>query len=387
MNATRSCRLTLLLALFLAGCADAQPTGSTGLDGADVVLTDQPDEVALIGRTEGESWEMLSGVRAVAFDAQDNAYIIDGQASAVFVYDANGAFIRQIGRRGGGPGELQSPWNIVVLEDGDVVINDRGHAALIIFDNAGSYVRNISWRGLPGGVSGIHALGPRQLLLHGGSTSSDGTPEGTRVARAMILDLAEGEPRVITEFETTAILAFRVEAGGNTLTVMRTPEYAPGTFMGATPNGEILVQHESAYRVKVLDGSGAVVGTIERPIPPRLVGAAEKEAWQRRREEQHAATGAPGPPPPMAYEMPFADEMSVVTGFLADPAGRLWIQRRQADGGHEGAIDLVTTDRRYLGTLPPQPLPPPSPPPASPRGSCAMTSTSSAYPFAGCRRP
>jgi hypothetical protein len=53
----------------------------------------------------------------------------------------------------------------------------------------------------------------------------------------------------------------------------------------------------------------------------------------------------------------FAPVMSVVTNLISDPRGRLWIQRRRADGDPTGPIDLITLSGQYVGTLQAQTMP------------------------------
>jgi hypothetical protein len=62
-------------------------------------------------------------------------------------------------------------------------------------------------------------------------------------------------------------------------------------------------------------------------------------------------------PTSLPVEPTFAEVMSVVSGITTDPHGRVWVQRRNADGTAAGPIDLVDAAGRYIGTLPAQPLP------------------------------
>ena len=70
------------------------------------------EEVFRVGSLEGESWEMLGTLRRVGFDARGNLYIFDGTGGVsgpwldprVLVFDATGAFVREFGRSGEGPG-------------------------------------------------------------------------------------------------------------------------------------------------------------------------------------------------------------------------------------------------------------------------------------------
>src|SRR5688572_1248692 len=79
------------------------------LPARDKILSEKPAVVYSIGKEEGADWEILSGVRSVAFDARDNLYVLDGNNYRVLVFDATGKYVRSISRQGEGPGELMAP--------------------------------------------------------------------------------------------------------------------------------------------------------------------------------------------------------------------------------------------------------------------------------------
>ena len=63
-----------------------------------------------IGRAFGDSPDapdLFGQPIAVATDDVDNIYVADHQSSDIRVFDSAGNFVRRIGRRGRGPGELQ----------------------------------------------------------------------------------------------------------------------------------------------------------------------------------------------------------------------------------------------------------------------------------------
>jgi DNA-binding beta-propeller fold protein YncE len=99
--------LPVAVLVSLAAAAHGQQT--TTLPARDRGLTDRPVEVYSIGRAEDRSWEMFSSIRGVAFDASDNLYALDAGNHRVLVFDGSGRFVREFGRRGSGPGELQGP--------------------------------------------------------------------------------------------------------------------------------------------------------------------------------------------------------------------------------------------------------------------------------------
>jgi hypothetical protein len=178
-----------------------------------------------------------------------------------------------------------------------------------------------------------------------------------------------------------AILAPQVTqnsiAGGQAqrISVRRDPVFSPRITFGVLPGGFLALHHDTEYLVRIFHPNGQPARTVSRPIQPKRVTRRDQDAWQERQASsasgggqsivfstgggdapsaasRAAATAAIGSATP-----DFAEFMSVITAIRTDPQGRVWIQRRNADGDDRGPVDLVDAMGRYIGTLPPQPLP------------------------------
>ena len=149
MNASRlaSINSSLLMAV-LVGPSSLLAQEIVEVTGRDQRIDPEFEEVYRIGVVDGESWEMLGTVSHVAFDAQGNLYVFDRAGGLfsdlrVLVFDATGAFVREFGRSGQGPGEFHMPMNYAVWRDGTTIVSDMGHAAYQMFDPSGEFVRMV----------------------------------------------------------------------------------------------------------------------------------------------------------------------------------------------------------------------------------------------------
>jgi hypothetical protein len=371
--------VALLSSALLALPAAAQQ--QVAMPARDRALTDQPAPVFTVGAAEGENWEMFSGILATAFDAAENLYVLDSQNARVVVFDASGRFVRQFGRRGGGPGELMVPIALTIAADGNVVLNDVGNRALIVFRPNGEHLRNVPYP-MDGGIPfGAIFADPR-----GGVVTRLNTPiaeqSGPRHASIIRQVLDERiAPVQIARFEVPAPQV--VEAGDNRRMVINMdPVFAPRPTFGVLPGGGLALHRTEDYAVEIHDGAGRHVRTLARPFTPRRVTKKDRDDWEERSRQSAASGAAPGRVMvtssgggnpqisfggsgggsvpgtlPVQIDRQFAEVMSVVTGVRTDPSGRIWIQRRHEDGRDAGPIDLANADGRYIGTLPAQSLP------------------------------
>lgn len=86
----------------------------------------------------------------VAIRPDGSFYVSDGYVnSRVALFDKNGTWVREWGRKGDGEGEFSNPHGLsLVPGDTDVVIADRENSRLQLFDGAGTFRRQ--WRGVAG---------------------------------------------------------------------------------------------------------------------------------------------------------------------------------------------------------------------------------------------
>ncbi|MGH7447575.1 MAG: 6-bladed beta-propeller [Longimicrobiales bacterium] len=346
------------------------------------MLKDRPIPVFTVGTVDGRDWEMFSGIRSVAFDRSDNLYLLDGQNRRVVVFDANGKFVRQFGRKGGGPGELQAPLAMDIASDGSVVVSDLGNRAFIVFRPDGEYVRNIPFDEELGFPMNMAADARAGIIVRATARVRPDQPvvdHFSPIYRQPLAGTAAAQPLYRVPTPAPRVMQSTGTGPARRVSMSMDPVFGPRPTFGALPAG-VALHHESAYAVRILDAAGRHVRTLTRDFKPRKVTKKDQEEWleQRRNDAANgtgptvvmmratpagrsASVGTGGQAPSgMAMSLDnveFAEFMSVVTSIRTDPQSRIWVQRRGADGKAAGPIDLMMPDGRYIGTLPPQELP------------------------------
>ena len=400
---TRRTRQLVLLALPLAavGCGrDAGPAaGSTagsaaaGLDSPDVPLAPSVEEVYTVGVMDGAEWEMFGRVAGVAFGEDGSLFILDNDAGHVAVVGPDGEFVRTISNKGEGPGELNQPLGLAVLGDGRIAVNDMGRG-IKVFDRDGESLQEAGFTfetGMPGPQ--MFAMPDHSLLsagLMGGSLAAllggeeEEEPAGRPIGRFRLDGTQEefhlawaGPPVEDTETAT-----------GNMRIVMSRMEAFPLPLsFDVLRDGRVALADSVGYRVKILDASGRVTGTLERPILPVAVTDEIRDEERERRLAAlaeggsgggggavfmtraisisgSAGSGAPSGPGSEAMDrmregliedMVFAEEIPVISRLAVDRSDRIWVER-SALGGAPGPTDILTADGQYFGTITPDVL-------------------------------
>lgn len=392
-----SCRTRhlVLLALPLAatGCGgDAGPDGArpaaAGLDSPDISLAPGVEEVYTVGVLDGAEWEMFGSVVGVAFGEDGSLFILDRDAGHIVAVDPAGEFVRTISNKGEGPGELSQPIGMAVFPDGDIGVNDLTRG-IQFFGRDGEFLGAAAFNmtdGAPG--TPIYALPDGSVLsaeLVGGSLSrllggDAAAPEGRPIRRYRLDGTHEvfhaawpGPPGEETE----------MQAGSVRMVISGAEPFPLPLAIGVLRDGRVVVADSVGYRIKVLDASGRVTSTLERPPAPVAVTEAIREAERERRlaaeqqgggggntvvmmgrlsEAAGSLRGGGGPPsgpdPDLIRRMmedrvrnlAFPDEIPVIANLAVDWSDRIWVQR-SAVPGEIGSTDILTADGQYFGTI------------------------------------
>jgi hypothetical protein len=83
----------------------------------------------------------LRQARYMACDSESNIFVSDSQECTIWKFDVKGKFIKKMGRRGQGPGELLAPEEIMICSN-SIVVHDRNNRRVHYFDLEGKFLKS-----------------------------------------------------------------------------------------------------------------------------------------------------------------------------------------------------------------------------------------------------
>jgi len=122
----------------------------------------------------------------------------------VHKFDPGGTLLKSFGQKGQGPGDLQIPGALDVLDGRTLVVNDAGNRRLSLFDLEGNFLKTVNLgegSGPPLSLLSLAALGDDKVAV---ATHESRTGPPTTIAardRILIKDLATGQDAELTAFD------------------------------------------------------------------------------------------------------------------------------------------------------------------------------------------
>lgn len=351
--------------LALLGCTSGEfgpPAAATidTLPSGALHVTSAPEGLWFL--TDAEPWRLVEDLRigsrdeegpflfgrpgSVIPDEMGRIWVLDGQAFELRLFDAEGRFVRTVGRQGDGPGEFA--FNPCAFPGpGDEVWVESGRRWQR-FDTAGAFLGGQPSRSNVG--CGIRQWLPGGRFL---AVNADYDPV-TRETTAYFVEYRMEASGALTPADTfpwpTLPPAPRVEltsADGRSTIGLRVPFAAqPNGLLG--PTGDFWVTDGGGtYRIRRQSLTGDTLLVIEKPFEPisipDSIRAREIEGLHREGytiEEAFDPDDVPRRYPPFDR-------------YLVDGEGTLWVFRH-GEGGAQ-ALDVFAPDGRFLGPVDPPP--------------------------------
>lgn len=349
----RAVALLALAAGWSAGCTGAPEAGTPA--GWQHDRTTEGD-VTTVATTAGSKWggpavleeELSIGVAAgdepymfgqvtSVWATDDAILVVDRGVPAVRVYDHQGNWLRDIGSAGQGPGEYEMPGQVVVADDGRIIVADLTRRTNI-YDADGAPLATWS----APGRGGVFMDGGTLLMRADGSlwtrTAAMPSPQemqggGTLRIRQGMAPLGEdgtqGElvepPAVGGQSAGMEMRAAGGTGGGVRITSFAggaSAPFTPSYTWAMSPGGDWVVGTGEAYRFEIHHAAGGktIVERYWDPVPVLEEEAAyfieRIEQSRRRMDPEYRYDGPPVPETKPAYSR-----------IAVDQGGRIWVHR------------------------------------------------------------
>ena len=283
------------------------------------------EEELSLGGADAQGDYALDQVRQFIVDDAGAIYVLELRAAHIKVFDASGKYLRTIGRKGQGPGELELPMTMSLNErTGELAVHSQSRG-IAFFKTDGTYLRQLSLKGMLGGRARLDSRGQIYFLeiIRDNENSRYATkkmaPDGSVLA-------------TISETPTPS-------GAGNTIKA-----FIPVAFYTVDREDRFIYGFPESYEIRIYGPTETkVLRRITRAYD--LVTVTEEDKAERRKE---VPPGYPG-------EFDFPKHHPAYSRFFLSDLGHIFVQTyEKAEGG--GFIhDVFDAEGRFIGRIPLKP--------------------------------
>lgn len=304
-----------------------------------------------IGAAEGEGPDVFGRVGDLAVDPAGRIYVLDTQAQEVRVFDAQGRYVRTLGRKGGGPGELRGATGMGFAPDARLWVVDPDAARYSVWDTAGTLVA--AYRRPGGAVFGRWQGGfDREGRLYDVGAVYDvalisaqrTVLQGRHAILLRLRDSVVVDSFPLPELEVP-VFPLTLRSGNETSRLLLAVPFAPTLVWKIDPRGYLVSAITDRYRIVYQTFSGDTVRIVERAYEPVPVTDADRAREVSRLAEFSKMGGD-------VDVSRFGKTRAAVGQLYVDDRSYLWIRptlpenERTPDGV---TFDVFDPDGRYLG--------------------------------------
>lgn len=334
--------LVALIPLILSAVpAVAQDTTVVRSNGAGVWRNPRLVEELRIGVLEGDDRYVFGSVSRVEEVADGSIWIVDSQGPRVRIYDRSGRYVRDVARRGAGPGDIASVFGIDRTPDGRVAVWDLRNQRVSLHRPDGTWVTSFAansssaadenFRVDTAGRYWVSMNVFAPACVHRVPTA-DGSVEEIKSEepgcyRPAFLRFSPAGALVDTVLVPIPQQTERVPGFVIVLPEGEAVPFTPEWDYAVSPLGHFVIAHSMRYAFTIAPAPGGAIGQprltrIERAHETVRLSRGERDDWQARadfytrRYPRSVSSGVQVP-----------EVKPPIRGVSVDRDGRIWVDR------------------------------------------------------------
>ena len=277
------------------------------------------EEELSIGEAEGREEYMFSQVRSIAIDDRDRIYVLDYKEAHIKVFDNNGEYIKTIGKKGQGPGELEMPVGMFISNKDELIIEDAGSQRITFYSLEGKFIKNLS---------------TAKLMVGRTHIDSRGNFIGLTIERE------EENPRYELK-KYGSNLKYLCSLGSSPLPSRQVYEiFLSLITYDVTLDDNIIVGYPEEYNLKIFNPEGKLIKRIEKEYSPVEIS---KEEIEERKKTY----------PKVNRKLVIPKYHAAYRSFAVDEENRIYVGTWERTEDSKGYYyDVFDSEGKYLANMP-----------------------------------
>ena len=284
------------------------------------------EEELQIGSADKSEKYIFSAIDGLDVDDNGHIYVLDSRAAQVKVFSPDGEYLRSIGGRGQGPGEMQMPLFLQITADNELVVQDLAAQHFLYFSLDGRFLRKEAyWE--------ERALRAVRLDQQGnliGLKMGAPPPMGGWVLRKYnsnfepIMTLAEQPPDMAAKTEYNIL--------------------RPTFYFDIFSNDNIILGNSEKYELDILNPQGKLIKKILKKYRHLRIRDDDRDFYKERYESFIKIGG----------KLNFPDHFLCFCDLAVDDKGRIFVKTFEREKNRKDVFyfDLFDEEGKYLAKMP-----------------------------------
>lgn len=281
------------------------------------------EELSIGSGNEGEEYSFFR-IGNIAVDDRESIYVADIASAHIRMFDSDGKYLRTIGRKGQGPGEMQMPSYVQITSNNEVLVQDYMAQRISFFSVDGKHLRQMSTAKTRTPFIPIRMDSRGNLIVFAASAPP---PVGGKELR--IYDSGLELLMIVTKEErgTRGI----IDIGKSSL------------YCDVSPSDNIVWGNSKEYVLQILNQRGDLIKKIIKEYNPIEITAEDKEKY----EKQYAGPVKRGMRLNFRGHFPAFNEISI------DDEERIFVKTYERVEGREDLFyfDVFEAEGKYIAKV------------------------------------
>ena len=276
------------------------------------------EEELSIGEAERGEEYIFSQIRSIAVDEKERIYVLDTKEAHVKVFDKNGDYIKTMGRKGQGPGEMSLPFSICITTQNEIVVQDLNNRRIMFYSLDGSFIKSLS---------------TAKIIIVGFNIDSRGNIIG-------IISITGPDKQVIELLKFDSELNYLYSFGSFFLPSRSSTfnPFMPEFHWAVSKEDNVICGYPENYEFKLFNPEGKVIRKVIKDYKPIKITQEEIEETKKR---------LPGP---MKLDIP--QYHSAYQDLTIDEENRIFVQTWERAENEEGYYyDVFDSEGKYIAKI------------------------------------
>ena len=271
-----------------------------------------------IGKAERREEYIFSQIRSIAVDEKERIYVLDTKEAHVKVFDKNGDYIKTMGRKGQGPGEMSLPFSICITSQNEIMVQDLNNRRIMFYSLDGNFIKSLS---------------TAKIVIVGSNIDSKGNIIG-------IVSVSGPDKQNIELQKFDSGLSYLYSFGSFSLPSRSSTfnPFMPELCWAVSKDDNVICGYPENYEFKLFNPEGKVIRKVIKDYKPVKITQEEIEKRKKR---------LPGP---MKLDTP--QYHSAYQDLTIDEVNRIFVQTWENAENEEGYYyDVFDSEGRFIAKV------------------------------------